>query len=427
MRALRALLCTLPLLLAGPLAARQTPSDDAGLVRVYLDCSGCDSEYVRTEIAFVDFVRDRTAADVHLLITYQSTGASGRSYTLNFIGNRRFDGVNDTLSHVTSGDATADDIRRSLTRIIKLGLARFAAQSSAVDGLALEYQPPDSADANGAAPARDPWNFWVFSIRTSGFVDGESSRRNLFVNSGVSATRTTDQWKIQLELQADYNEGRTEIDDSTTVNSLIRGYSASASIVKSVGANLSAGLTANLATSTFGNQELVTRLAPAIEYNIFPYSESTRRQFTFSYSVGANSYDYREETIFGRTDELLGAHALTIAYTTRQPWGQSSIALSSSQFLHDAAKYRAVLSGQVSVRLFRGFSINGGGQYSHIRDQLSLPARGATPEEILLRQRQLATNYRYFFNIGVSYNFGSLFSPVVNPRLRNMLGGVEFF
>ena len=53
---------------------------------------------------------------------------------------------------------------------------------------------------------------------------------------------------------------------------------------------------------------------------------------------------------------------------------------------------------------------------SRIRDQLSLPARGATPEEVLLRLRQLQSGYEYGVSFSLTYTFGSIFSSVVNPR-----------
>jgi len=40
----------------------------------------------------------------------------------------------------------------------------------------------------------------------------------------------------------------------------------------------------------------------------------------------------------------------------------------------------------------------------------------ATTEEVLVRQRQLATGYQYFYSFGISYTFGSIYSPAVNPR-----------
>src|SRR5688500_7533987 len=54
---------------------------------VYLDCQNvfCDFDYLRTELAAVNWVRDRAVADVHLLVTTQQTGSGGSEYTVTFI------------------------------------------------------------------------------------------------------------------------------------------------------------------------------------------------------------------------------------------------------------------------------------------------------------------------------------------------------
>jgi hypothetical protein len=72
--------------------------------------------------------------------------------------------------------------------------------------------------------------------------------------------------------------------------------------------------------------------------------------------------------------------------------------------------------GNVSLNLIKGLSLNLNTNVDWIRDQITLPAEEATSEEVLVNQRQLATSYRYFVFFGVSYTFGSIFSPIVNPR-----------
>lgn len=93
------------LLLAQDTAA--APSQQAAL-RVFLDCTNvfCDFDYLRTEVAFVNYVRDRAAADVHVLVTGQDAGAGGQGYTLLFIGRERFAGAADTLRFVTTPTPT---------------------------------------------------------------------------------------------------------------------------------------------------------------------------------------------------------------------------------------------------------------------------------------------------------------------------------
>jgi hypothetical protein len=44
------------------------------------------------------------------------------------------------------------------------------------------------------------------------------------------------------------------------------------------------------------------------------------------------------------------------------------------------------------------------------------PALGLRALKLLLRQRELATDYRFFISAGLSYSFGSISDNVVNPR-----------
>src|SRR5207253_3154546 len=67
-------------------SAQTAQADDEALKRqaprVFLDCQFCDFDYIRTEITFVNYVRDRKEAQVHILITTQPTGSGGDEYTL---------------------------------------------------------------------------------------------------------------------------------------------------------------------------------------------------------------------------------------------------------------------------------------------------------------------------------------------------------
>ena len=77
---------------------QQVPSQPASeKLRVFLDCDECDDDYVRREIEFIDYVRDRKEADVHILVTTQDTAGGGEEWVFKFIGLGRFQGVNDEL------------------------------------------------------------------------------------------------------------------------------------------------------------------------------------------------------------------------------------------------------------------------------------------------------------------------------------------
>jgi hypothetical protein len=156
--------------------------------------------------------------------------------------------------------------------------------------------------------------------------------------------------------------------------------------------------------------------APAIEYNFFPYSAYTRRQLRVLYSVGVRSASYYEETLFERTEETHIAHDLSGTFEQRERWGTLEARLEWSQYLHDLGFYRLEADGDISWRVARGLSVSAEVNASRIRDQLSLPRRGATPEEILREVRELRSGYEFQLSLGVTYTFGSIFSSVVNPR-----------
>lgn len=82
----------------------------------------CDMDFLRTEIPWVDYMRDRADADEHILIIPQATGAGGSRYTLEFIGLRHFAGRTYTLQYTARADDTEDTTRRGIAHTLVLGL-----------------------------------------------------------------------------------------------------------------------------------------------------------------------------------------------------------------------------------------------------------------------------------------------------------------
>src|ERR1043166_8165764 len=77
-------------LLPAQATARTAATPPPASLTVFLDCGMCDEDYIRTEIKYVNWVRDRTAADVHVLITRESTGGGGTQFTAAFLGANAF-------------------------------------------------------------------------------------------------------------------------------------------------------------------------------------------------------------------------------------------------------------------------------------------------------------------------------------------------
>jgi len=186
--------------------------------------------------------------------------------------------------------------------------------------------------------------------------------------------------------------------------------------VKSVSDHWSVGASSHLRSSTFDNIELDLRAAPAVEWNFFPYSMYTRRQFRVLYEIGVSSRSYYEETLFGKFDETRAHEELSATYEQREPWGTLEGRVEASNYFPGFSEHRLEVDGEVNVRIARGLSLNIEASASRIRDQLSLPRRDASSEEVLLRLRQLQSGFETRVEFGVEYRFGSAFAAIVNPR-----------
>jgi hypothetical protein len=185
-----------------PLQAQQSPTDSIShdALRVFVDCNtDCDFDYFHEQIKFVDYVRDRQVAQVHVLITSQNTGSGGDEFTLKFVGLREFAGLDDELKYASQGTSTEDEIRGGVTSTLRLGLIRYVARMPLAKNLTIEFEAPTTR----AQLAHDPWNYWVFRLRVNGFFSSESSTRERELFGAVSANRVTDASK------ASFSAGRT--------------------------------------------------------------------------------------------------------------------------------------------------------------------------------------------------------------------------
>lgn len=391
-------------------------------LRVFLDCGPCDFDHLRREVPVVDYVRDRTVADVHVLVTTQSTGAGGREFTFHFLGLGSLLGRADTLQYVSQQFETEDEERDGYTRTFTLGLVRYLAYTDRSSTLEIEFADGDDRRQT-VNPQDDPWNLWVFEIDVGGELQGESQRKEAFLEGSFAASRTTEEFKIDFGVRGEYEELEFERGDGVEKRTT-REIGGDAIAVWSIGPNWSWGISGAIGQDQSVNQELFTELAPALEYSFYPYTESTRRQITVTYRVGMATYSYYQRTIFDQTAEIRPSESLEIGAEFQQPWGELNLSLEGSHFLDSPRQHRVDLFTRLELRLFRGVNLDIQGNVARVKDQIYLSAAGLDPDEILIGQRELGTDYEYGIELGLSFTFGSIFNNVVNPRLGD--GGDDF-
>ncbi len=413
LRYIKALICVS--LLFVPCATAQTDQPELdlrkdGAPKVFIDWEGCDMVRIQEEIAFVQFVPDSTEAEVYVRVTSQRTETAELKYTISFKGQGKFEGDDDEMTLQAEEERPEEAVQKEVLEKIKMGLIRYVGKSPISSrisiGLLDEVEP---------TAVEDKWNFWVFSLSADTFMNGEESYTSGMFSGSFSANRVTPELKIRLSMSSYFSQDEYRF-DGDVIESDSESHDLKGLIVKSLSEHWSVGAFFSIVSSTYSNIKLRITPAPAVEYNFFPYSESTKKQLRFLYRLGYNSVRYREETIYEKTYEDLWQQALSVTLELKQKWGTVSTSLEGSNYFHDFRKNRLQLDGELSLRLIKGLNFNVYGRYSRIRDQLSLPRGEASLEEILLQRRQLETGYSYYLSVGLSYTFGSTQSKVVNPR-----------
>lgn len=400
------------------LTTSQLKSQDASLkkesIKLFIDCR-CEKSYLQQEINFVNHVRDQGLANVILMIYDIANGSGGRTYKLDFKGTGDYEGMAQELSYDSNVNMTSDDVRKGLLEVVKNGLLKYLLESDLSDKISYKITDEGLAKRQDIN-FDDPWNNWIFEVYGEAELDKEASRKEFEYEIGFESDKVTEKWRVRVDVQMNLANSKFIQEDEEFTSNRER-YFGYGSIVRSLSNHWSMGIFAGASHDTYTNIDLATNLTPAIEYNIFPYREVLRREIVFAYKIGYAHNDYIETTIFGEDGESIFNHSLDIQARFRQPWGNLYSRLRASTFLNDFSKNRVQFNGSVSVRVFKGMAVRFSGSLQLIRDQINLPAGSASLEDVLLQQKQIATDFETGFRIGVSYTFGSVFNNIINTRL----------
>lgn len=376
-------------------------------INVYMDASN----YMKKEVPFINYVRDIEDADLVVLGTFQSTGSGGGEFTFFVEGQNKYAGVVDTVRFNTYADETDEQIRQKSVRVLKMGMMKYMIGTPLEKYIDIQFTEEIEEEVS-----TDKWNNWVFTTDIRGTLQGQKAADARSLASSFNANRTTNNWRLSTGVI--YNTSNTQYDygdvQATDKKEDSRLYGDA---VKSIGEHWAVGVSSDLFKSIYSNYDLGFTVGPAIEYDIFPYSESTRRIFRFFYVLNYGYSNYTDTTAFLKTEESLFSHRIQTSYTTFQNWGTINFTAGWSNYLHDFELNRLSVGAYVSVKIAKGLTFNMHGGYQFIHDQVSLRKGDASIEDILLNRKELSTTYSYRTSVGITYRFGSIYNNVVNPRL----------
>lgn len=400
---------------------------EAEKLKVFLDCSRtrCDRTYLVSEIRIIDFVMDRIAANVHLLITSQRSGSGGEQYQLIFYGQKPFDGRVDTLLFSTTPIATNAEVREQMAHYIKTGLLPFLNQTAYSRAYKIDMKGDGKEATVATTPSRDKWNYWVFRVGGSGEVSGEKVYKSTRFSSDISAARTTEKLKVEFYTYGSKRHSKYEyISETDTTVDVVNNseWGFYHNIVRSFNSHWSYGYQTNLSSNTYTNFKRKFYVNPAIEFNIFPYQDVNNRFFVLRYGLDFTANKYFDTTIYNQASEQLYGHRFSAAFTLNQKWGTFNSGLFYRNYFHDWKLRSMGVNINLNVRITGGLSFEVYSSGSLLHDQVYLKGGDASERDVLTRRHQLASSFSYRTSFGLNYRFGSILNSFVNPRFEGYGG-----
>jgi len=385
-------------------------------LRVYIEYSESDNteRFLRSEISFVTYVRDPNLAQVHIFITEQHTGSGGKKHLISFIGKENYQDQNQNLFYYSQQSDTDIERREGLSHVIEMGLMPYVAQTSISEQMSIQFD--DDKAKSTPELLEDSWDYWIFDIEVGGGMNAEESVKGYSIISSIDADRVTEKWKIKNSIELMYEEEKFS-NDEEYLTSTLRTWEANSEIIRSLSTRWSMGIFGDLYSTTYRNIQLGYNIAPGIEYNIFPWSESERRLITLGYYLGFQQEKYREVTIYNKFRQSLWFHALITEVQMAQPWGEIDFKVEGRQYPEFKSNYSIELEADISLRISSAWAIVLETKFESIHDQIYLPRGDASIDEVLLKRRQLATTYDLMITFGLRYTFGSIYNNVINRRM----------
>ena len=386
-------------------------------IKIFLDCEECDFSYFRRNISFVEFVRAPQLADINVLVTDQETGSGGNIFYFQFKGMNQFDQITYQVFFNSEYFFTEIQERDGLLKTLKMGLIPYLiGNTSLTEKLNIEYDESlNNYDLVTKNPDDDPWNYWLINVGGDLSFSKQELQSQKEFGSNFDLNRITEKLKFKSDL--DFNRVIQEFhDDGVIIKSRITWIDSDIDLVYSLGPKWSLGAFSGYTRSTYANIDAQLKFNLGLEYNIFKWDKSDKKVFTLTYLLGLKYNDYFEETIFDKKYENIYQQNLRLYFLRRQNWGNIEATARINSFLNDFSKNRMRFELEGSFRLSKIISLFGNINLESIHDQVFLSKSILSTQDLLLKQRQLPTDFNLSMDIGIELTFGSIYNNVVNPR-----------
>jgi hypothetical protein len=392
---------------------------------VFYDCTNfggaCYYDYIRQENSLITFVRDRTDADVHVMLKSNKNSVGVDIVTYFVVGRNEYAAMQDTINFSIPLNSTDDDKRKLLVHQLQIGLLPYVAKTNIANKIQLSFKNKNANDtaASISSKEKDKYNAWVFQIGGNGNVSGSKNYRDIYANGYVFADRETDKTKTNNWFTIDEQFSSYE-DNGQTLKYEFQSYGWGIDHIKKLNEHWGFGGSATFNNSLFSNLKSQFAFGPKVEYSIFPYKIFNTKRWVIGYEYEGRMNNYYDTSIYLKKQDVFMAQNINTIFSYTQPWGSINAGVFWRNFMNDFSKNNLSLTGAFTTRITKGLNFAVWGNYNFVRNQINIRKGDVSTAQLLVKNTELLSNFNFNGGIGLSYRFGSKFNDAVNPAFKGL-------
>ncbi|MEO0234885.1 MAG: hypothetical protein ABIN39_04645 [candidate division WOR-3 bacterium] len=375
---------------------------------IFLDCEDQNlKSFLMTKVKNFEFSNIKEESDVFFVLK-RDVNETNISFTLFSYGQNKYKNLSDTIKLFFDKNISEYDIYQNLYKsFIVMLLGNFFEQ---------DYLEKVSITETEKIVEEKKVYGWNFNLEGLTELYSENQYKNNLLKVKLGGNRFINDDQIKLDISFSVNKKYFYLDSNRILTSFNRNIFSEVEYIQAINDRISSRVKLDGYNSIFSNYKLKNDLSIGIEYSLFPYVEGNTRLLKISYEFKPSFIIYYDTTVYDRIREILHRNIIKLSYNVLFPKGNISLSLLGSNYIQYFDQYSLSLEGRMKLYFFKGFSVNLYGDFVVPRDKRNIQKAGYTDEDLLLLQKERATDYAFFLEVSLSYTWGSKYINIESFR-----------
>jgi len=368
---------------------------------IFLDCDDDKvKDYLTRNVKIYQFSNIKSESDIFFVIkTFKES--NNLYYTLISFGQKNYQNISDTIYLTFDKNISEFELFDNIYKSFLIMILKNYFDQKYLENFTISEKEKLDEEVKEYG-----WNHNLEGITE---LYSEKQYKNNFLKIKYDGNRFFIDDQLKFEISFSIGKKYFYLDTARVLTSLNRTFFSEIEYIQAIDEKLSSRVKVDGFNSIYSNYKFKNDLSFGIEYSFFPYSYGNTKLLKISYEYEPSFVIYYDTTIYNKTKEILHRNVVTFSYETLFPKGSVSVSVVGKNYIQYFNQYSVSLEGKLKFYFLKGLSLNIYGFLNVPRDQRNIPKTGYTDEDILLLQKERATDYEFYLSGSISYSWGSKF------------------